>query len=54
MRQVAVISVAIFLGGVTTVTASPFPPDGLAGELAWVMLACSALVAVLALEADLG
>lgn len=54
MRHLTVISTAVFLGGISTVMAAPYPPDGLAGEVLWLILAGSALLTVLSLETDFG
>jgi hypothetical protein len=54
MRHLTVISTAIFLGGLSTVAAAPYPPDGWAGEALWSVLAFSAVVMILALETDFG
>lgn len=54
MRQLAVISGIVFFGGISTVMAAPYPPGSWTGELLWGVLAASALLTVLALEADFG
>jgi hypothetical protein len=53
MRPLTFIAAIVFLRGISTVAAAPYPPTGWAGEVLWVVLACSAVVTVLALEADL-